>query len=200
MGELSEKSPLCYRSMESTRENNGGARGFDCGRCGKFKVHVPLIGNLKANERIQLSGVTREATELNRERVLITLDNYQELLAMAPTRIPDRAIRLLSVVARRTKFFGEWKWLHLEDDVPLAYAQNSDEFNNLLNYLRDTGLVELGPRTMGSTTLEVRITPKGFETLEARVPTGLESDSAFVAMWFDESIGELLSKVVDEVS
>lgn len=189
MRESSEKCPLCFRPMESTRENDGGARGFSCPRCGKFKIYTPLAGNLKEAQRIPLAGVTREATELNHEPILITLENIDELLVLVPRRIPDKAIRLLSALARRTKFFGELKELHLENDVPLAYSINSAEFRNFVNYLHESQLIERQPWT-SSPTVSVRVTAHGFETLEARNPTGLESNSAFVAMWFDESINQ----------
>lgn len=163
------------------------ASGIQCPRCGKFKIFVPLMGSLTEDQHIRLAGLTRESTELNREPLLITSDNLNDLLALAPQGIPDRALRLLAAVSRRTKFFGQSIKLHWENDVPLAYARNSDEFRHFVDYLHDAGLINRTPWT-AHPPVGVILTADGFETLEARSPTGLESDSAFVAMWFDDSI------------
>jgi hypothetical protein len=148
------------------------------------------MGNLDEDKRIRLAGLTRESTELNREPYLITLENLDDLLALVPRRIPDRALRLLAAVSRRTKFFGQSIDLQRETDIPLAYAGNSDEFRHFVNHLHDAGLIERGSWSSGP-SIDVILTADGLETLEARSPTGLESDSAFVAMWFDDSINHV---------
>jgi len=187
MSDIWEKCPLCFRPVQNKRENNGMAAGINCTRCGKFKVYVPLLDALNENQRIELAGLTRESTELNREPLLITNENLEDLLAVVPRRIPDRAIRLLAAVSRQTKFFGEPVDIHAEDDVPLAYARNSEELRHFVNYLHDERLIKRGSWS-NSPTIDVRVTSVGFETLEARTPSGLHSDSAFVAMWFDPSV------------
>ncbi len=150
-------------------------------------MYVPMLDALNEDQRIQLAGLTRESTELNREPLLITNENLEDLLACVPRRIPDRALRLLAAVSRQTKFFGQSVDIHMEDDVPLAYARNSEELRCFVNYLDDERLVKRGSWSSAS-TIDVRVTSLGFETLEARTPSGLESDSVFVAMWFDSSV------------
>jgi hypothetical protein len=156
-------------------------------------MYVPLLGSLSEVERSRLAGLTREWTELRRESLSITADNLTDLLAVVPTRVPDRAHRLLAAVSRRTEFFGQTIKLHLEDDVPLAYAWNSDEFRHFVDYLHDERLIKRG-ESSNSCTIEVLLTPLGSETLEARLPSGLDSDSAFIAMWFDWSVADAFFK------
>jgi hypothetical protein len=118
---------------------------------------------------------------------LIEPDSLNDLLALAPHRIPDRAHRLLAAVSRRTTFFGETIKLDRDNDIPLAYARNREEFGHFVEYLHDAGLIK---RTSCSPTFDVIVSATGFETLEARSPSGLSSDSAFVAMWFDATVDD----------
>ncbi len=190
MGGERDTCPLCSRLVQNTRENNGMSAGIDCIRCGKFRMYVPLLDTLDEDQRMQLAGLTREWTELNREPLLITNENLEDLLAVVPRRIPDRALRLLEAVSRHTKFFGQSVDIHMENDIPLAYARNLEELRQFVNYLHDEDLIKRGPWTSGP-AIDVKVTSLGFETLEVRTPTGLQSGSAFVAMWFDSSVDDV---------
>jgi hypothetical protein len=187
LSDVHKRCPLCFQELKQTRENNGCAAGVDCPRCGQFKIAVPLLGNLNDEERRQLAGVTREAHDLGRLTLLITEESRHDLIASVPRRIQERAVHLLAAIARRTEFFGDRVELFREDDVPLVYAKNFDEFASFVNYLDEAQLIKRDTWTTGP-SVSVTVTARGFEMLETRHPTGAESDSAFVAMSFCGSL------------
>lgn len=190
--------PFCSASLQSTptRENNGLASGYDCGHCGSFTLAVPLINNLTYDQRLALAGIVRERTDREQDPLLITLDNFEDYVAIAPTRIPDKCRCLLRSLARLTPYFGASVKIPSDPTTRphqissvfarRAFAQNDDELRSLLQCLEENQWI----RTEGSTAYSksVRVTARGFELLETREEGRLESGSAFVAMAFRDTL------------
>ena len=108
------------------------------------------------------------------------------LLTQAPASfdISGKARKLLSAVARHSKFPGDSVTLPFKTAFPLAYvSNNSSEFIYIVRYLMAQGWVT----NSGHLEAEVlTLTPAGWEALN--LSRGVDSSKAFVAMWFDSEM------------
>ena len=144
--------------------------------------------------RKYLSIYTRECKESGRRaKFPVPFDRSQmERLAetYAYTPIPDRADRLLRLLARRTTYPGKSVEANAYYDYPAAHAIEPQEFDYYLDYLARAGLIErpagLDAKVSGQTPdveydRETVVTVKGWQRVSL---TGAATRVAFIAMSF----------------
>jgi hypothetical protein len=103
--------------------------------------------------------------------------------------IATKVRKLLAALARKSLKPGDDVKIHPDTDFPLAYARDANELRYYVNYAGEIGWLTSTSNAHG---LTVRLTPKGWE--EAQHPARVDSNTAFVAMWFDESLTEAYTK------
>lgn len=161
-----------------------------CPICGDYELNVALFPpSWKPDPllRSQIAGVIRESCELNRERFRISNRNIDEIAAMAPHNLEERARRLLTAIGRRTTYFGEILGLEPAVGRPLGYCQNEHEFVTMVRYLTERNLIT-NKFDAHRNRFEVVLEAKGHAELASRDKSNLESSTAFVAMWFDDVV------------
>jgi hypothetical protein len=158
---------------------------YVCRRCGTFWIDTFLT--FRAEERAllpYLSAHTRQSFEQGITASI--LDNWQDLArAHASTSVPQKAIKLLELAAKRTKTPGKLAEIFPDDDYPLLDASGHGEVVYLMDYLVDMQYIK------SIDHLPV-VTVKGWERLEP--PEGGEPGRCFVAMWFDDSMKDAYEK------
>ncbi|HET6324821.1 MAG TPA: hypothetical protein VFG04_08980 [Planctomycetaceae bacterium] len=108
------------------------------------------------------------------------------MAADAPRRVPDRAYALLESIERKTQHVGQNVDLDEPELTAASFARNFEEVFYFVRHLKETGRIEGELFQSGGGSF--RVTPTGFEELEGRRRSNLDSEKAFVAMSFDDSL------------
>lgn len=180
---------FCETGESGEYDFTSGSTWFNCERCGQYFISpeaMDIVKRLPARDRWDLAGVVREKSDLSKTRTTIGQADIPALLTQAPNSfdVAAKARKLLNAVARRSKYAGDAVSLPFDSAYPLAYVgSNSTELIYVCRYLIDLGWAT----SSGHLSAErLTLTPKGWEaTHEQR---GVDSEKAFVAMWFDASM------------
>jgi len=99
----------------------------------------------------------------------------------------DRA--LLYVADHQSKADEFFEVFHGKD-YPLAFAKDEDEFRYFLHRLVERHLLENLGLAGHPRSDSYRLTPEGWEKVEQIKKAQIDSDQAFVAMWFSDELNE----------
>lgn len=184
------KCPLCDVPPQSAKQvrNLPGVLAVECERCGTYQIthqaRIQLHSEYNYNRRHFFSAVTRRASDIG-QPIELSPNNLEELFATlhlpnTPLPIIDR---LLLDIAERTISISMPVPVD-GDDYPLYYQRKADDVNALLGLLHQMGRVEQVEPWL------VRITPGGWQHVEALEAARIQSKQAFVAMWFDPKMDD----------
>ena len=200
---------LCSFGIEGHRTNRD-QMVFCCPCCGDFAATENFIifveEGLDSDERAKLAGVVRERNDgRNRgEPIELSPENYKILLSEAPSSfdVGVKARKLLSAIAKRSKFAGDWVGICDQKNRSLGYAETTAEFIYLCTYIIGQRWCEQAegssavyadpdhPESIWNNQPEepvlFQLTPAGWEIAQTR--PRIESTKAFVAMWFNEEV------------
>jgi hypothetical protein len=202
----------------------------ECSRCGNYNISsraAKIIPgrNLTEVQRANISGFVSE-----NQYIFIKEEDLEFLESLRTPNLPEKAIKLMRRISREFPTFGEefminyWALPNVLQRIEAnagnefpadsafdkqcrdslywlaaAWAKNHQEFVFIFQkYLHEsTGLLG-GARVNGWNT----ITPKGWNFLENLTTPSSNSSTAFVAMWFDESVHpawlHAISPAIDE--
>ena len=158
--------------------------------------------NLDSEEKIRLSGyIAKENLKGNSPPAINVSNNWLEKLPPIPS-IRERAFLLLEVLVKKTSVIGT-EFLYkdfLFDDrysfnnpycffYPLTYSSQTREIKFLLNYLKDLSFIEISNKEPNQPDT-LQVTVKGFEKIN-ELSKSSNSKTAFIAMWFDNSMDQV---------
>lgn len=153
------------------------------------------------NEQFQkkrhlLSGLVREINETGTVPTIFErdLDTW-----LSDSRIPDdddidgKARKILMYARKKSPHYGSRIEMHLEREMPVAYAKDSEEFAALLKLLNDSGLADAkvyesdtSAGRMYADSSDVELTARGWEIAREITGRNLESLQGFVAIRFED--------------
>jgi nucleoside 2-deoxyribosyltransferase len=162
----------------------------------KYKQHLPKVSaytrSRTINEKEIITVVLRDEESNNIPRITI-----EEIINRFPKYIPERVDRALINLAKMSKFTGD-KIALTGKDWPIFYPDSSDlksvmfAFNQLIfnSFIEDYGFIK------GRAVLppEVEVTAKGWNRIYEIEKGNIKSKQAFIAMWFNESMEEVVEK------
>lgn len=197
-----QNCPLCKSDKIhlTSSEPLSGVFSIKCERCGQYKVTEELIMYSTPTERDRggflLSGLSRELQEVGDPPPLFKYQDLKEpnkysYLVPRPTDIEQKAQKLLQRIKQKTETFGARIKLQIDQDYPLAYAKNQEEFIALLGLLGDDEYVDTD---IGATFAYIKMTARGF-TIFAQKGDDAKSDKGFIAIWFDDSMDESIQAI-----
>lgn len=192
------KCALCSRTGVSAQglSEYDGTR-FDCTTCGRYEISNLIVSvgldNYTDSQGVQLgplrhliSGLTRQASDSG-NLIKITEDSVATLRQSMPMPTTldclDRALIFVSEVQIRA---DKEIQTFFDNDYPRAFAKDGDEFRFLLQTLVDQGLL-YSRGTPGNDGF-YRLNPEGWVRVEQIKKVQIDSDQAFVAMWFDDKL------------
>jgi nucleoside 2-deoxyribosyltransferase len=148
----------------------------------EFLATMVLQGNF-AGKKYIYSGAIRE---LNGKGILVRLDDLDVLehSVVVPEGPLDQIDRILLYLHRRMEAADSFAEMDSKYDYPIAYAKNPDEFAFLREQARKLGFLETHPNNLESARLAI----EGWKHLSELREKPMESDQAFVAMWFDSDL------------
>lgn len=183
------RCPIC--KIEEIKEKPTGIQDLiiECPICGDYLITHEAqyeIDSVLTERKHLLSGVIREYNLDNPGSTFnITPDNMEQLVkSVPPSQVSEKIDRLLLNFEKMCLHVGDKLVINIEKDYPLAYSENSIEFDFYIKYLMDTGLIEHMDMIGGIR----RITIDGWKRIQdIKKPSSL-SDKAFVAMNFDNDL------------
>jgi hypothetical protein len=182
--------PLC--DLENTDFENSTEPGLtviiSCKNCGQYMIHydiLPIITSSLKDQRYILSGLIRENTDEHRPTFVIQAsipDNFASYISL-PTDLFEQMDRILMYIYKKTNFGGEYVIIE-NTECAIAYAKNISEFNFLLSKLIELEHIEK------SETDKYRLSIDGWKRVFEIKKIVSKSNQCFVAMWFDDSMGD----------
>ncbi|MEN6577231.1 MAG: hypothetical protein ABFD90_12880 [Phycisphaerales bacterium] len=123
------------------------------------------------------------------ENILASIPNY---------RPSEKSLKLLKAIERKSGRPSNEVTLNLNEDIPLAYANDADELGFYLQSLSDRGLIHIKPKPNPEVTdllygrqRSLTITPSGWDHLDKYASDLEEKTQAFVAMSFSDKMKPL---------
>lgn len=201
----SEPCPVCGRKggvvIESLQHSFG--RRVQCDACGGYDIsNLSFVEGRKTSadsagidpntHRHILSGLARQAWKAG-NRIMISNETVQSLLQSMPQptllECLDRALIFIS--EEQTRADKEINTF-FDNDYPRAFARDGEEFKFLLQTLVAQGL--LYSRGAPGNDGFYRLEPEGWAKVGQIKKVQIDSDQAFVAMWFDDKLLEAWEK------
>ncbi|MFC1591232.1 hypothetical protein ACFL43_01780 [Thermodesulfobacteriota bacterium] len=200
--------PICLSGellTETGSSDHGNRYYYDCPTCGPFLVTRQCELYFRREMNIPLlSSWIREHKEFDRPFPEIIAENYKTIVSNLPNYTPSQKQQiLLKAIERRTEHPGTEVSLGRNNDYPLAWASNNDEFEYYLNALEDRKLLtrkdvnrrqsDGSPPQSISTDVpyQVVITPEGWDYIDNQSLQPSFSDQAFIAMSFSDQYKEI---------
>jgi hypothetical protein len=209
MSSSDQNCPLCKDANATVSQVSliPGKSRIRCRRCGDYEiVGEAVIAIEQRNDAHLLSGLTREMTdrqaiqqssqkEQRQPLQIVTGLDPKELdaiVAQAPgdLDIATKVRKLLAAISRRSRHPGDMVQIAGDTDFPLAFARNSEELHYIIGYAIDMDWITDDARTFRTRNGDTSccLTPKGWE--EVQRPGRVDSTTAFVAMWFDQTVSD----------
>ncbi len=185
--------PICGKGTIQHKASEDGDH-CTCRLCGRFVLESFLDQDISAyldlSVRHRVSGVIRRHWEKKKRPLFVSSDNCRSLEQLAPpdSAVSEKAMCLLEALAWKTTWPGQQIYIKKECDYSLAFCHNQDEFAFFVDHLVDLGCIKWMAEPSWSGGL--CITPSGWSRLASSKSRNMESDKAFVAMWFDAKMIE----------
>lgn len=196
---------LCMFCKSETQENmtNLMEAAIHCPNCGIYLKNIAdnyELRDIFQNEPFKgkefiFSSYLAELREQNKNYFLVNKDSLKFLLNSGdmPVTIQQRLDRILLRIYQKSKY--------LLEDIPFDieqygshYAQNQQEYFNMINTLCDMGFLE-----SGILSYTVHVTLEGIKYVEENQIKPNLSNKCFVAMWFDQEMIAAFNRTIKPV-
>lgn len=159
--------------------------------CGTYHVSGSLGSNEgpwkeQSDDLYVLAAVARRRSDAG-ESLRLSYGDIEDILesTAVPTDPLEKIDEIIQYLYRNTDHPGAILKLDWVEDYPIAFARNSEEFSWLTNKALELEYVE-GQRSKDGARLALSL--KGWQRIDALRKSRLDSDQAFVAMWFDDEL------------
>lgn len=198
--------PICNSPAKIPDILDIGSNFINCYRCGIYKITSEAffdLGNLNNIQVANISGWIRE-----NQRELITTEKCESLKEMNTPTVGEKATKLLKFIAKKKPVPGQLMLIDFhslqarnkEHDVRKVVPKNLIEslpFLSItwstdvyeLRYLIEDYLVQEKDYLTGKRNFQ--ITPKGWAYIDSLKYKNVDSQNAFIAMWFDKKMNYL---------
>lgn len=213
--------PLCHSLARKTDKFDSEVFEIDCPRCGKYTLFGKSLTSSRLvtvtdEDKLILSSHLRELYESGNKNIVISLENFDEILKQAkaskPSSFSEKMFRLLRAIEKKLPsagstirpYSGENKYYlmamsYSKDDTELYYYV--EECLEKMGYLKLFPEIKSWPTITGRpTSPEYRLTPEAWKYLEEyKLKDRTRSDKAFIAIKFDEEYESAYNVIKDAV-
>jgi len=183
-----EKCFVCTYDAEIINRPEIDSYDVECPVCGKYRINrTSASSNLKDKYKMHLlSGALRFHSELGK-MIEIDTSNINDIITSVPR--PNNPIEsidsVIRFILRKMKYAGDSVSINPITDYSICFAHNSEEFIYILDIMNELGYIENPYEDYSS-----RLTYKGWQ-YSISLKDKINSNQAFVAMWFDDSVSDL---------
>lgn len=188
---------FCTSLLPETPLRPQGAVYVPCPKCPEFGISESILSSLSRNgsDKMHLyAGALRE-NNIKTEHPY-RIENLDVLLdsVRVPTTPLEKIDKFILSFEYLTTFFGEQIRVN-ETDFPLAFAKGPDEFFRLLE-----GAIKLqyinAPQSLSRPEMLVGLSIDGARRVHELQKNEVDSNQAFVAMWFDPKMTEIFDHAI----
>ena len=184
--------PICrLEEKDCASRSLGGTLEIKCERCGIYQITftAKAIAD-KGDPDYRLSAWLRSHSASSSPPKLDS-DSLLQIPKSLPVHgVAAKQLLLMRALEERSDFAGKKVHIVQTFDFPLAWCSSVDELNYIIRALNGRDLISLekvgDPKDTFS--LEVTITPRGWDYLDASAKASPIKDQAFVAMAFAQSL------------
>jgi hypothetical protein len=169
-------------------------RRLRCRACGTYvmtmdAIYTPLRGE---DGNFWLGAATRQHWEIYEKPLLIRMADMEQLAAQhSKTSVSENIQNLLNYFVRKSSRPSVRVGLNTEYDFRVIDARDTRELEFYLQYLVDSGLIEIDDDGNHLQSLPTYfLTPAGWDNVLGTSASSAELGRVFVAMWFDESMSD----------
>ena len=184
--------PICLKPAPVAL-STGTKCDVSCKVCGEYCISIQAAaaaasGDIVSDEKRHiLSGAVRNRYEQNERVEILTKGDTETILdSVSIPSNPFEAIDLLlKYLLRKAGKTSDVVRLDMENDYPILFAKDQDEFRYYLAKAHELGYIEQrggGPN--------YRLDLEGWRRLAELRKYERKSDQAFVAMWFDSTLDD----------
>lgn len=185
-----ETCPLCKNEFRNkTSQALSNVSLVDCEICGKYKIskeELLLLQSSFESEKYIISGITRQTSEDNKYVSIIDEQSIRQIIDTA--RIPDSPLEkmdlILVYIEKKIKHMGDCVHIDTVTDYPIAFAKHSDEMRYLLMIADRLIYINEDEPDKFSLTVD------GWKHLSEILKEKIDSNQAFVAMWFNGAMDD----------
>lgn len=183
---------ICKTNMEY--QAFGDYTEISCPRCTTYKVTGTAFAMLRTKKFTprqisNISGWLRENPAYE-----IDSGNLEKLVRIRTPSFLERADKLLLNIEKMTTYAGE----SLQSDeswLSMAWSINPNELAEIIDFMVSVNRLKCIAQS-NSGSRNVKIAPKGWEHLESIRSVNVQSEQAFVAMWFDGAMRSVYDDVI----
>ncbi|MBM3933618.1 MAG: hypothetical protein FJ319_04855 [SAR202 cluster bacterium] len=185
--------PLCVKQASVIVPSDGMFMRFvECSTCGRYAIDMQLAdsGFDEANDkRHVLSYLTRGESDAGRF-LKIKVDNFKAMIGSVPDETPlEKLDRVLLLYSKTQKWADQYVELDFNANYPLVLARDKEEFQALKENLVQQKLLQATSDRLAR-DWRIRLTPDGWKRAKEIAKLQGDSDQAFVAMWFHDSVSQ----------
>ncbi len=193
--------PLCKTNCAIERLD-GDTISVRCPACGNyiapFRIEFAFVNS---ENSYLISGITRNYYEINKAPFKITYqmisdgnseDFQTKIISQEPKTVLGKAELFLQYIAHRSDYPGYMVEILLSRDYPICFCRNADELWFYINHLKEIGVIE--GEFFAKDPSSLSLTAEGWQKIESMTKPNIESNQAFVAMWFDPTMDEAFEK------
>ena len=201
--------PICNSPAKIPDILDIGSNFINCYRCGIYKITSEAFFDLENLNNIQVANISGWIRENQRE--LITTEKYESLKEMNTPTVGEKATKLLKYIAKERPIPGKYMQIDLQTlfnvqdmNSKTQYLQKVfDDLKKYLPFLSITWSIEghdlryliedylIQEKSYLTGNKKYKITPKGWAYLDSLKYRDVDSQMAFIAMWFDEKMKSL---------
>jgi nucleoside 2-deoxyribosyltransferase len=184
--------PICrIESKHAASRSLGGWLEIKCERCGMYHISFSAKAVAEQGEPdYRLSAWLRSHSE-NSDPPKLDSDSLAQIAKSLPTYgVAAKQLFLMRALEERTEFAGKKVHIVQNFDFPLAWCSSVEELNYIIRALNGRDLLSLDKVAdpQDSFSLDITITPRGWDYLDSSAKVSPIKDQAFVAMAFAPSL------------
>lgn len=184
--------PVCKYNQGVKKERiSSSMEHHECPVCGEYEmpvfapeVHGATSPNRKLSAWIREQNERGELVQFNKkamiENVLASIPDYSP---------PEKQLRLLQAIAKKSRIPGAEIILSCDKDIPLAYCSSSKELAFYLEALEERRLLK-------KDIWKVKITSRGWDYVDKHTSDLEEKTQAFVAMSFSDAMRPMWDEAI----
>ena len=180
---------------------------YDCKKCGYVSINDEVADLLEQDFLKKyshiVSGYLRELNYKNMKYKYLTYDAVKDIpnKAEIPKIVPDQVDKVIEFMGLKSKIFGHLLDLIPDDDYPISYSRNAEEFNEIIKYLIGGNLIEKVKVTEGSSIIaKFKLTYDGMNKFYSLRKTSANSKQCFVAMCFGDEYDLAYRKIEEALN
>ncbi len=187
-----ERCPICNLKTSQT-EIHDGYNIYNCNNCGRFEINPSALSIIEDNYNSNKHLLAGYLFERSNKKNLIIIDSstVSELMDSAGTPLSpfEKIDKLLLYIYKNSKFLNHGVRIDYES-YPLCYAYNEEEFEYIIKKAEGLNYVE------GPIAYEYYLSLDGWKRIEQLLTLKINSNQAFVAMWFHDDMKKVYTKAL----